>query len=75
MKRLLATLLITAALLSPAAFARAPLVGGAFTEDSCACGGTVTLLFTIVSWPNGMTGEPMCERHWSNGTVTYTLCY
>jgi hypothetical protein len=42
--------------------------------DSCACGGTVYLLFTVVSWPNSHLNPPWCERHYSNGVVTYGPC-
>jgi hypothetical protein len=45
--------------------------------DSCACGGTVYVLFTVVSWPYRTpysNGPAFCERHYSNGVVTYGPC-
>ena len=74
MKRLLTVAAVTMVLLAGGtdAVAKVPGVG---VEDTCACGGTVYVLWTLIYWPNGMTGEAWCERHWNNGNTTWTQCW
>jgi hypothetical protein len=43
-------------------------------QDTCACGGQVYVLWTLVTWPNGDNNPAWCERHWSHGVVTYSPC-
>ena len=44
-------------------------------EDTCACGGTVYVVWTIIYYPGGDRTQPArCLRHWSNGVETDTLC-
>lgn len=44
-------------------------------QDECACGGQIYVVWTLVYFPNGMQNPAWCERHWSNGNVTWTICY
>jgi hypothetical protein len=76
MKRTLLTLTAALALfvglaVAPAA---AKLPDPIKVEDTCACGGTVYVLWTLITWPNGYTNPAWCERHWSHGVVTYSPC-
>ncbi len=44
-------------------------------EDTCACGGYVYVVWTIIYYPGGDRTQPArCLRHWSNGVETDTLC-
>jgi hypothetical protein len=76
MRRLLtlATIvLLIAAATASGALAKVPGFG---VQAVCACGGhnPPTVVWTLITWPNGYTQPAYCERHWSNGTVTYGPC-
>lgn len=45
-------------------------------EDTCACGGQIYVVWTIIYFPGGDNTQPArCLRHWSNGVETDTLCW
>jgi hypothetical protein len=76
MRKLLLAPILAAALfigfaVAPSQAAKLP---GPILEDTCACGGTVYVLWTLVTWPNGYNNPAWCERHWSHGVVTYSPC-
>jgi hypothetical protein len=52
------------------------LVAPVKVEDTCACGGQVWVIWTIIYFPGGDSTQPArCIRHWSNGAETDTLCW